>query len=92
MLKDTLLKKTIENCGLNESEWSISDDAIQSVIRYYSREAGVRGLEREINTLARKAVKEIEINKSDSVNVTSENISNYLGEKNSGMEKLKMTI
>ena len=66
---------------MTDSEWSISDDAIQSVIRYYSREAGVRGLEREINTLARKAVKEIEINKSDSVNVTSENISEYLGVK-----------
>jgi len=79
--KRHLVKKTKENSGLTDSEWSISDDAIQSVIRYYSREAGVRGLEREINTLARKAVKEIEINKSDSVNVTSENISEYLGVK-----------
>ncbi len=79
--KRHLVKKTKVNCGLSDSEWSISDDAIQSVIRYYSREAGVRGLEREINTLARKAVKDIEINKSDSVNVTSENISEYLGVK-----------
>ena len=79
--KRHLVKKTKVNSGLTDSEWSISDDAIQSVIRYYSREAGVRGLEREINTLARKAVKEIEINKSDSVNVTSENISEYLGVK-----------
>ena len=79
--KRHLVKKTKENSGLTDNEWSISDDAIQSVIRYYSREAGVRGLEREINTLARKAVKEIEINKSDSVNVTSENISEYLGVK-----------
>jgi ATP-dependent Lon protease len=79
--KRHLVKKTMENSGLSDSEWSISDDAIQSVVRYYSREAGVRGLEREINTLARKAVKEIEINKSDSVNVTSENISEYLGVK-----------
>ena len=79
--KRHLVKKTRENSGLTDSEWSISDDAIQSVIRYYSREAGVRGLEREINTLARKAVKEIEINKSDSVNVTSDNISEYLGVK-----------
>ena len=69
MLRD-IYRKERENSGLTDSEWSISDDAIQSVIRYYSREAGVRGLEREINTLARKAVKEIEINKSDSVNVT----------------------
>ena len=79
--KRHLVKKIKDNSGLTDSEWNISDDAIQSVIRYYSREAGVRGLEREINTLARKAVKEIEINKSDSVNVTSENISEYLGVK-----------
>ena len=79
--KRHLVKKVKDNSGLNDNEWKISDDAIQSVIRYYSREAGVRGLEREINTLARKAVKEITINKSDSVNVTSENISEYLGVK-----------
>ena len=40
--KRHLVKKTKENSGLTDSEWSISDDAIQSVIRYYSREAGVR--------------------------------------------------
>ena len=51
------------------------------LLNYYSREAGVRGLEREINTLARKAVKDIALNKSDSVNVTSENISDFLGVK-----------
>ena len=79
--KRHLVKKVKDNSGLNDDEWKISDDAIQSVIRYYSREAGVRGLEREINTLARKAVKEITIKKSDSVNVTSENISEYLGVK-----------
>ena len=79
--KRHLIEKTKENNGLSEKEWSVSDDAIQSVIRYYSREAGVRGLEREINSLARKAVKDIALNKSDSVNVTSENISDYLGVK-----------
>ena len=79
--KRHLVEKTKENNGLSGEEWSISDDAIQSVIRYYSREAGVRGLEREINSLARKVVKDIALNKSDSVNVTSENISDYLGVK-----------
>ena len=79
--KRHLIEKTKESNGLSEKEWSVSDDAIQSVIRYYSREAGVRGLEREINSLARKAVKDIALNKSDSVNVTSENISDYLGVK-----------
>jgi ATP-dependent Lon protease len=79
--KRHLVEKTKENNGLTDAEWKISDDAIQSVIKYYSREAGVRGLEREINTLARKAVKDIALNKSDSVNVTSENISDFLGVK-----------
>ena len=79
--KRHLVEKTKENNGLTDEEWKISDDAIQSVIKYYSREAGVRGLEREINTLARKAVKDIALNKSDSVNVTSENISDFLGVK-----------
>ena len=79
--KKHLVEKTKENNGLEDKEWTVSDDAIQSVIRYYSREAGVRGLEREINSLARKAVKDIALNKSDSVNVTSENISDYLGVK-----------
>jgi ATP-dependent Lon protease len=79
--KKHLVEKTKENNGLEDKEWTVSDDAIQSVIRYYSREAGVRGLEREINSLARKAVKNIALNKSDSVNVTSENISDYLGVK-----------
>ena len=79
--KRHLIEKTKESNGLSEKEWSVSDDAIQSVIRYYSREAGVRGLEREINSLARKAVKDIALNKSDAVNVTSENISDYLGVK-----------
>ena len=79
--KRHLVEKTKENNGLSDKEWSVSDDAVQSIIRYYSREAGVRGLEREINSLARKAVKDIALNKSDSVNVTSENISDYLGVK-----------
>ena len=79
--KRHLVEKTKENNGISADEWKVSDDAIQSVIRYYSREAGVRGLEREINSLARKAVKDIALNKSDSVNVTSENISDYLGVK-----------
>ena len=79
--KKHLVEKTKENNGLEDKEGTVSDDAIQSVIRYYSREAGVRGLEREINSLARKAVKDIALNKSDSVNVTSENISDYLGVK-----------
>jgi len=79
--KRHLVDKARENNGLKENEWSISDDAIQSLIKYYSREAGVRGLEREINSVARKVVKNIALNKIDSANVTSKNISDYLGVK-----------
>ena len=79
--KGHLLPKARINNAITEKEWSISDDAIQSLIRNYTREAGVRGLERELNSLGRKAVKEITIKQSDSLNVTSDNISDYLGIK-----------
>ena len=79
--KRHLLPKARINNAITEKEWSISDDAIQSLIRNYTREAGVRGLERELNSLGRKAVKEIAIKQSDSLNVTSDNISDYLGIK-----------
>ncbi|GAA6212223.1 endopeptidase La [Hyphomicrobiales bacterium 4NK60-0047b] len=66
--------------GLEESEWNIDDKGLQLVIRSYTREAGVRNLEREISNLARKAVKEI-MTKDDvtTVNVTDENLNDYLG-------------
>ena len=79
--KRHLLPKARINNAITEKEWSISDDAIQSLVRNYTREAGVRGLERELNSLGRKAVKEIAIKQSDSLNVTSDNISDYLGIK-----------
>ena len=79
--KRHLLKKVKDNNALEEKEFDISDDVIRSIIRNYTREAGVRSLERELNSLGRKAVKEISQNKSDSLNVSSENISDYLGVK-----------
>ena len=79
--KRHLLKKVKDNNALEEEEFDISDDVIRSIIRNYTREAGVRSLERELNSLGRKAVKEISQNKSDSLNVSSENISDYLGVK-----------
>ena len=57
--KRHLLPKQIKAHGLKKDEWSITDDALRDLIRYYTREAGVRNLEREIANLARKAVKEI---------------------------------
>ena len=79
--KRHLLEKVKENNALTDKEFKISDDVIRSVIQNYTREAGVRNLERELNSLGRKAVKEISQNKSDSLNVSSDNISDYLGVK-----------
>lgn len=78
--KKHLIAKQSKKAGLEDGEWSMDDDSIRDIIRYYSREAGVRNLEREISKLTRKAVKEI-ITKPEtaSVNVTSKNISDYLG-------------
>ena len=65
--------------GLADGEWSIEDDALRDVIRRYTREAGVRNLEREIAKLARKAVKQILSSDDTSVTVTMENVEEFLG-------------
>ena len=62
--KQHLIDKQRDQHGLLASEWSISEDALRDLIRYYTREAGVRNLEREIANLARKSVKEILMTKT----------------------------
>jgi len=74
-----LIPNTLSKHGLDAKEWSIDDEALLQIIRRYTREAGVRNLEREIATLERKAVKELMTVKSDSVHVTAENLGDYLG-------------
>ena len=74
-----LLDKQIKANGLRKGEFSVSDDALNHIIRYYTREAGVRSLEREIAKLARKAVTEILKGKTKSVAVTPEKVEEYLG-------------
>ena len=75
-----LLPKQIKNNGLKESEISVSDDAIRDMVRYYTREAGVRNLERELSKVCRKVVKEILLDdKVDSVKVDTDNLEKYLG-------------
>ncbi len=74
-----LLDKQIEANGLRKGEFSVTDEALTHVIRYYTREAGVRSLEREIAKLARKAVTEILKGKVKSVEVTPEKAEEYLG-------------
>ena len=78
--KRHLLPKQLSENGLKEEEWSISDAALRDLIRYYTREAGVRNLEREIANLTRKAVKEIAVDKDvESVKVTVRNLDKYAG-------------
>ncbi len=77
-----LIPKQIKNNGLTEAELKISDSAIRDIIRFYTREAGVRNLEREIAKIARKVVKElVRTPGRDKVTVTSRNLETYLGVK-----------
>ncbi|NVJ71590.1 MAG: endopeptidase La [Alphaproteobacteria bacterium] len=77
--KRHLIPKQLRDHGLKKGEWSISDGALKDVVRYYTREAGVRSLEREIAKLARKAVKEIVEGTRDKVAITSRNLNQYAG-------------
>jgi ATP-dependent Lon protease len=77
--KRHLLPKQIKSHGLKDHEWSITDGALRDLIRYYTREAGVRNLERELANLARKAVKAIVSGKAVSIEVTIENLGEYAG-------------
>ena len=77
--KGHLLQKQITANGLKKGEFSISDDALNHVIRYYTREAGVRNLEREIAKLARKAVTDILKGKTKKVEVDPAKVEEYLG-------------
>src|SRR6187401_479363 len=74
-----LIPNAISKHGLDSKEWSIDDDALLLMIRRYTREAGVRNLERELSTLARKAVKELMISKKKSVKVTEKTLEDFLG-------------
>ncbi len=76
-----LLPKQIKNNGLKESEITVSEDAIRDVVRYYTREAGVRNLERELAKICRRVVKEalLSKNKKAAVDVSSANLEKYLG-------------
>ena len=77
--KRHLIQKQMQNHGLKNGEWSISEDALRDVIRYYTREAGVRNLEREIANLTRKAVKEILSSDKKKITLTRRNLGKYAG-------------
>jgi ATP-dependent Lon protease len=77
--KRHLIPKQSKAHGLRKGEWSISDDALMDLIRYYTREAGVRNLERELASLQRKAVKNIVSGESKTIKVTRRNLKTYAG-------------
>jgi len=77
--KRHLIPKQVKDHGLKDEEWSISDSAIRDIIRYYTREAGVRNLEREISNLTRKAIKDILMDGKEGVHVTRRNLGKYAG-------------
>jgi len=74
-----LIDKQMKNHAIKKAEWSISEPALRDLIRLYTREAGVRNLEREIANLIRKAVKEIAVGKTEQMHLTRRNLEKYAG-------------
>ncbi|WP_306116558.1 MULTISPECIES: endopeptidase La [unclassified Roseovarius] len=77
--KQHLLSKQIKNHGLKEKEFELTDEALTDMIRYFTREAGVRNLEREIAKVARKAVTQIVKKEAETIKVTPDNLNDFLG-------------
>ncbi|MEM7723293.1 MAG: S16 family serine protease, partial [Pseudomonadota bacterium] len=77
--KQHLIEKQMKNHGLKPKEFELTDEALTDVIRYYTREAGVRNLEREIAKLARKAVTTIVKKEAETVTITPDNLDDFLG-------------
>ena len=74
-----LLPKQIKDNGVKENEMKLGDNVIQEVIRSYTKESGVRNLEREISKLARKVVKKVVAGEQDKVEINNDNLSDFLG-------------
>jgi ATP-dependent Lon protease len=77
--KRHLLPKLMENHGLKAGEWVVPDASIRDLIRYYTREAGVRSLERELSNLARKSVRDLALSGDKSITVDPERLEKYAG-------------
>ncbi len=77
--KRHLIRKQLEAHGVKSEEWSITDDALLDVVRYYTREAGVRNFEREIANLIRKAARELLVEEKTKIRVTKRNLEKYAG-------------
>ena len=76
-----LLPKQIKDNGVKDGEMNLSDGTIKDIIRYYTRESGVRNLEREISKITRKVVKKVVNNESKDVTVNDKNLGDFLGVK-----------
>jgi len=79
--KRHLIPKQVKDHGLKPGEWTLSEDGIRDLVRYYTREAGVRNLEREIANLARKSIKEILMKDLKKVVISRRNLGKYAGIK-----------
>ncbi len=79
--KRHLLSKLAKNHGLKDGEWTVPDEAIRDLIRYYTREAGVRSLERELANLARKTVRDLEREKLVAITIDTDRLAKYAGVK-----------
>jgi ATP-dependent Lon protease len=77
--RNHLMPNALTKHGVNAKEWAIEEDALLTLIRRYTREAGVRNLERELSTLIRKAVRQLITSETESVEVTGTNLFDYLG-------------
>ena len=86
--KKFLIKKQMKDHGLKEEELVIDDSAIKEVIASYTREAGVRNLNREMANLCRKAAKELALEKKDSIKISAKNVEKYLGIPHYEREKI----
>lgn len=84
--RDYLIKKQLEKNGLSPVQMAVTDEALKKIIHNYTREAGVRNLERSIGDLCRKAAREILEKGIDGINVTTENITDYLGKEKVSFE------
>ncbi|WP_372519274.1 endopeptidase La [Candidatus Ruminimicrobiellum ovillum] len=86
--KKFLIKKQMKDHGLKDEELTIDDSAIKEVIASYTREAGVRNLNREMANLCRKAAKELALEKKDSIKISAKNVEKYLGVPHYEREKI----
>ena len=77
--KRHLIPKQVKTHALKEGEWILTDEALRDLIRYYTRESGVRNLERELARLARKTVRQLVSGEAESVTITPENLKDYAG-------------